>query len=344
MIAARILVLHNQPVLPEDHPEAEAEHEVLEVTNIVSRALRQAGYRVSRLGIGSDPAPLLRRLKRNRPDAVFNLYEGTAHDGGSETVIAGLLQSLGVPFTGSPPSAMELARNKHHAKFLFQGAGLPTPEFFLVHALPMPEVPKEWPVIVKPAAQDASVGITQESIVTGLPELEARVRFVLDRFGPPVLVERFIRGREFNLALIETPEPRVLPPAEITFHELDKALWPIVSYDGKWAPGTPEFDLTPPIYPADVDPALLDRLFDLTRRAVQLVGCRDYARVDFRVDEAGRPFILEVNPNPDINPDAGLNGCLRSAGLSHNDFLALLVRNALSRNGKPHQVLSPSRG
>jgi D-alanine-D-alanine ligase len=332
--ATRVLILHNEPVLPPDHPDAESEHEILYTTQCVREVLTAAGYEVSTLGVGRDPSVLLSGLRERRPDVVFNLFEGLADASGTEAHVAGLLEWLGVPFTGSPYHTLCLARAKHLTKNLLRGAGLPTADFIVVDDLPVPECPLSWPVIVKPATQDASVGLDQGSVVTDQERLEQRVLHLLETYGPPVLVEEFIRGREFNVGVVEAPDLRVLPVSEILFVEKDPDFWPIVTYDAKWKPGTRDYEATPPLYPATVTPRLQEKLEALSAEAFRLVGCRDYARVDFRV-RSGRPYILEVNPNPDFSPTAGLSGGLQSAGISHGQFTVELVQRALARGGQP---------
>jgi D-alanine-D-alanine ligase len=328
----RILILYNQPVLTHDHPDVESDHEVVFTSEVVERHLVEAGFVVSRLGIGRDPGALLAAIQRAQPDAVFNLFEGLADHGDTEAHVVGLLDWLGIPYTGCPYQTLCLARRKPLTKRLLRGAGLPTPEFYVVEDLPVPESRLEFPVIVKPGEQDASIGLDQGSVVTNPHSLNERVGMLLDRYGPPVLVEQFIPGREFNVGLIETPDLRVLPISEIIFLEKDPNYWPIVTYDAKWRPGTREYDSTPPRYPAAVGPRLRERLEALARQAFRLLGCRDYARVDFRVRPPGRPYILEVNPNPDFSPTAGLAGGLQSAGLTHAQFTVNLVHNALARS------------
>jgi D-alanine-D-alanine ligase len=332
--AAHVLILYNEPVLPITHPDADSEHEILYTVDAVHEALKAAGYRVDRLGVARDPDVLLSGIRDHRPDVVFNLFEGLADFNSSEAHVAGLLEWLGLPFTGCPYQTLCLARTKHVTKQLLKGAGLPTPEFFVVEQLPVPPCPLDWPVIVKPATQDASVGLDQGSVVTDQQRLETRVASLLDTYGPPVLVEQFVRGREFNLGLIEAPDLRVLPVSEILFVEKDPAYWPIVTYDAKWKPGSRDYEATPPSYPANVTPKLQEKLAALAVQAFRLLACRDYARVDFRVRPTGRPYILEVNPNPDFSPVAGLAGGLASAGLDHAQFTVELVQRALARGRK----------
>jgi D-alanine-D-alanine ligase len=331
MPATRVLVLYNEPVLPPDHPDAESERTVLDVAAVVHRILAEAGYEVSDLGVSRDPARLLAGLEKYRPAAVFNLFEGAGDDAASETYVAGVLQWLGVPFTGCPAETMPLARNKPRTKLLCRGAGLPTANFFVIERLPVPPCPLPWPVIVKPGAWDASAGMDHGSVVTDQAALERRAALLLKRYGPPVLVEEFIDGRELIVGLVETPELQALAPGEILFTNRGPGRWPIVTYDAKWSPGSAEDLATVPCYPADITPVLAERLRDLATQAFRLLGCRDYARVDFRVRGDEEPYILEVNPNPDFSPDTGLARGLMAQGITHAAFTVRLVENALSR-------------
>ncbi|HWG43980.1 MAG TPA: ATP-grasp domain-containing protein [Gemmataceae bacterium] len=331
--ATRVLILHNQPILPEDHPDADSEHEIFFTTEAVQRTLIEAGYDVAMLAVSRDPAVLIDGLREHRPDVVFNLFEGLADFGDTEAHVAGVLEWMELPFTGCPYQTLCLARRKHVTKYLLAGAGLPTAKFFVVEDGPVEECPLGWPVIVKPATQDASVGVDQGSVVTNLDRLNERVAYLLETYGGPVLVEEFISGREFNIGVVETPELRVLPVSEILFVEKDPGYWPLVTYDAKWKPGTRDYEATPPAYPARVSPRLREKLATLATQAFRLLGCRDYARVDFRM-RGSKPYILEVNPNPDFSPLAGLSGGLQSAGISHPQFTIDLVQRALARGGK----------
>lgn len=330
----RILILYNQPILPANHPDAESEHEILWTVEHVSQHLLGAGHEVFSLGVERDPEVLFKGLREFGPEVVFNLFEGLPDDSETEAYVAGILQWLGLPFTGSPFHTLCLAKNKALTKTLLRGAGLPTADFFTVERLPVPACPIPWPVIVKPALQDASVGLDQGSVVTNQEALQARVALLQARYGPPVLVERFIPGREFIVGVVEFEEVRVLPICEILFPQDQPNFWPIITYDGKWAPGTIDYETTPPRYPTDLPTELRDKLETLALQAYRLLGCRDYGRVDFRVAPSGEPFLLEVNPNPDFSPSAGLAASLKMAGLTHQEVTLQLVKNALAR-GRP---------
>jgi D-alanine-D-alanine ligase len=331
----RVLVLYNEPVLPADHPDAASEHEVLDSVAAVTEALEEGGFAVGRLAVGADPRALLDGLRREAPDVVFNLFEGLASGGGTEATgeatVAGLLEWLRVPFTGSPATAITLARDKVRTKHLLRGAGLPTPAFFVVEQLPCPPCPLGWPAIVKPACLDASVGIEQASVVTSQEQLEGRVAHVLGRYGPPALVEQFVPGREFHVHVIEDGDGLdLLPLAEIEFCEEDPSYWPIYTYEAKWNAGTREYEATPLRSPVTLEPEAWERLGQIARRAYRLVGCRDYARIDMRMTAGGEFFILEVNPNPSFTSRGVING-FAALGRTRAQFFRDLVRAALAR-------------
>jgi len=332
MESARIVVLYNEPVLPPGHPDYESEREVVDTAEVVAKYLTEAGFVVIPMGAGPDAQSALAGLIARQPDAVFNFYEGAADRIETEDYMAALMEWLGIPFTGSSFRTLGLARNKHLAKLLLRGGGLPTPEFLVVHALPVPPCPIAWPVIVKPAGQDASVGVDQGSVVQDQESLSKRVADLLHRYGPPVLVEAFVAGREFNVGVVEFPTLHALPIAEIVFADKGPGHWPIVTYDAKWLPGSEADRATPPKCPADVEPALAAKLETIACRAFRLLGCRDYARVDFRVGPTGAPSILEVNPNPDFHPSAGFARSLAAAGIAHAQFAVDLARAALGRS------------
>ncbi len=339
MPAPRVLVLYNQPVLPADHPHADSEGGVLGTVRKVVQALRRGGFEPHQLGVGRDPGVLLAGLRRERPDAVFNLFEGLATQTGTEATVVGLLEWLGVPCTGSPSPALSLALDKLRTKHLLRGAGLPTPAFVAVDRLPATGWPHGWPAIVKPARQDASVGIEQASVVTSAEQLAARCAVVLERFGPPALVEQFVPGREFHVHVIEEncgPDVRPLTlqhVAEVHFLTQAPGYWPIYSYDAKWNTDSEEWDETPVDSVATLAPELAQELAAMTQRAYHLVGCRDYARLDVRMTASGGFAILEVNPNPNLNSRL-MRLALEGHGRSFTELVTALVRNALSRGGR----------
>lgn len=330
----RVLIVFNRPVLPAAHPDAASEAEILDTVERAADILAGGGFEVDRLGIDWDVTALPRAVAERRPDAVFNLFEGLASQTETEVTLAGTLDWLGVPYTGSPPVALAIGRDKVRTKHLLAGAGLPTPPCRVVHGLPAPEWDAPFPRIVKPACQDASVGIEQGSVVTTHAQMEARVAWVLERYGGPVLVERFVPGREFLVGVVEdrTGELQVLGFSEIVFRPAEGAspLWPIYSYDAKWSADSPEYKATPLDAPVELPPALTARLQSLARDCFRLLGCRDYARIDVRLSPEGEPFVLEVNPNPFIHSISVIDG-LEAIGRTHEGWIRDLASAAVAR-------------
>jgi D-alanine-D-alanine ligase len=337
-----VLMLFNQPLLPKDHPDAASEHTVVEIAEDMIKILTEEGFRVAPLQLGTDPSVLWTELKKGKPDVVFNLFEGNLDNTETESFVAGLLDWSGIPYTGSPFPTLSLARAKHTAKYLFQGAGLPTADFQIVQELPAPVCTLEFPVIVKPATQDASIGVDQQSVCTNQRQLAERVEYIFTTYGPPVLIEEYIPGREFNVALIELPNLQALTPMEIALPEEKPGSWSIYTYGGKWNVGSTDYEATRSRFPTDLSAATVGKLHRIALNAYRLLGCRDYARIDFRMKPNGKVYLLEVNPNPDISTE-DLTACLGSAGLSHTEFIVRLVKQALSRRNTPKPTFVPAR-
>jgi D-alanine-D-alanine ligase len=327
----RVAVLYNAPTLTRDHPDAIAEAGVVATARAIARALKDHQFKSFPLAARPPVARLVRSLARKRPDVVFNLIEGFGGKSGGEARITSLLELLGLPYTGCPPLAQAIGREKGRAKALLFGSGLPTAPFWVVGpggALPLD--PWNGPVIVKPEAEDASLGIDQSSVIADPKGLARQVERVRAAYGPRVLIEAYLPGPEFNVGVLALPEPVALPVAEIVF-DGPAGHWPILTYASKWHAGSAEDLGSTPRCPALIDPELAERLRTLAVLAFRATACRDYARVDFRLDAQGTPMILEVNPNPDLDPGAGWARALDVAGRDWAATLAALTRQALER-------------
>ncbi len=339
MTAPSILILYNEPVLPVEHPDAGSEHDVLDTVNDTFKVLKAAGFETTKLGINHDPQPLLDRLKQNRPDAVFNLFEGIATQTGTEVSAAALLEWLNVPFTGCPSPSLALGRDKIRTKHILAATGIPTPDYAVIDALPVPRWRCPWPAIVKPAYQDASIGIDQNSVVTSQKQLEDRVIYLLATYGPPVLVERFVLGREFHVNIIEELDPApnalplVLPLAEIAFKNNQPGKWAVYTFAAKWDENSAEYTAAPLVAPVEIPADDFARLEVIAQRSFRSLCCRDYARIDVRMDADGKFYVLEVNPNPYLNSLALVNGLL-AIGRTQEQLLVNLSLAAIARGGK----------
>jgi D-alanine-D-alanine ligase len=324
-----VAVLHNAPSLPPDHPDYASEAGVVAAARAVAAELKSRGFKAWPMAARPPVARLVRSLSRQKPNVVFNLIEGFGGRSAGEAWVTSLLEMMAIPYTGCPPEAQGLCRHKGRTKALLVGSGLPTAPYWLVgpgDPLPSPE----GPILVKPGSEDASLGIDQGSVVEGTEALAERVAKVQQSHGPNALVEEFLPGPEYNVGVLALPKPEALPIAEVVYHPVP-GQFPILSYAAKWAIGSDEDRASPVRCPAQIGAGLADRLGELAIAAFRATGCRDYARVDFRLDAQGRPMILEVNPNPDLDPSAGLARALRVAGQAYGDLLESLVRQAHER-------------
>jgi len=257
---------------------------------------------------------------------VFNLLEGLGNRADLEPEAAAILQRLGYGHTGSPSEAIALCLDKPRTKRLLESRGIPTPAY-QVCARGNIEVSVPLPAIVKPIAEDASLGVDDGAVVTTSDQLRERVRYILDAYREPALVEEFIIGREFNVAMWGNGKPECLPLAEIDFSGFTDPLRRIVSYAAKWEPDRAEYHLTPVTCPAEVAPQLSERIRSVAIASYRAAGCRGYARVDMRVRDE-EPYVLEVNPNPDISPDAGFPRAALAAGYPYPEMAERILHLA----------------
>lgn len=297
--------------------------------------LVEEGFDCYSLNLFDDINVLINDVKKNQPDVIFNFVELYKDDPKLEMNVVGLFELMGIPYTGSPPLALANCQNKVMAKKLLNINGIKTPPYFL--AADLPEKLKhdlKYPLIVKPAFEDASVGIENESIVFNKNELLMRMELVMQKFTQPVLIEEFIEGRELNIAVFQDEGTRVLPISEIDFTEMPDHLHNIVSYQAKWDPQHESYHKTIPICPANLLPKIETKTKEIAINAFNIMGCRDYARVDVRLSKDNELFVLEVNPNPDLTEGAGFIRSAEAAGISYSQVLKEIVDMAYSRKGQ----------
>jgi D-alanine-D-alanine ligase len=333
---ARVLVVHNRDYEGADaDPENRARADVLSTAEGVRDALVRLGHPVDLMGVGGDLDGLTAQIAHFAPAVVFNLCESIDGESKLEPLLPMLLERAGVAYTGSPPLTLGLAVHKHQAKHVLRGAGVPTPDAALLTTPDVSRVGLPFPVIVKPAREDASVGITLDSVVHDRASLERQVRLVLARYRQPALVEGYIEGREIYVSMLGRPEGgvQILPLHEIDFAEMPSGAPRIVSFDGKWVESSPEFRGTKPVacaLPAD----LAARLTTVAETAFAAMELRDYARLDVRLDATGTPYVIDVNPNCDLSDGAGFARAARAAGLGYDELVGRIVQLALLRRAE----------
>jgi D-alanine-D-alanine ligase len=307
-----------------------SEESVADMAREAQEAIRTLGYDVTLVPLQRSLLNFLGRVREVNPDALVNLCEGFFGRPQWEANVAGIFELLGLTFTGNASKTLAFCQNKHKSKAILRSCDLPTPAARLVFSTDEP-VDIEFPAIVKPNQEDASLGIYPESVVRDEESCRRQVRRVLENYRQPALVEPYIDGREFNVSVMEDGKATALPVSEIDFSALPAGEPRICSYEAKWFEDHPLYQKTPPVCPAPVGDELRGRLQGLAVNAFRAMECRDYARVDFRMDARGRIFILEVNPNPDISLNAGYARALSAAGIPYAAFWGQMVRNALER-------------
>jgi len=316
----------------EFHPSEEL---VEDMAREVYEALKSAGYWVTLLPLGKNLFEFFERMKREEIDVVINLCEGYLNQSRFEPSIAAVYEMLDLPFTGNDSLALAICQDKFKTKAILRALGLPTPHGQLVSS-PEEKINLPFPLIVKPACEDASVGINLNSVVDNEEALRLRIEEIVKKYQQPALVEEFIDGREFNVALlgIEGQGVQALPVSEIDFSSLPENTPRICCYEAKWFEDHELYQATPPVCPARINERLRRKLQSLAVAAFKAMGCRDYARVDLRLSSRGEPYILEVNPNPDISLNAGYARALRAASLPYHKFWEIMINNALERKRK----------
>ncbi len=337
MASARITVLYNTDYDEElAAPELDASS-VQASARAIANALEVSGYTTELVGLhGREVFEVVQRLRTSTSDLVFNLCESMAGDSCNEPTFAGLLDLFRIPYTGADLVALTLCLHKRRSKDILLGRGIATPPYrFLsdMTALADPTLETlDYPWFLKLAHEDASVGITEENVVRDAAALRARAGAMFAEFAQPVLAERYIDGREINVTLLGNgSDLRVLPLHEIDFAAMPAGRPRIVSYAAKWDEAHVDYAGTKPVLLRDASPALVARCEEAARGAWDAHGLRDYGRVDLRVDRTGTPYVIDVNPNPDISPGAGVARSAAVAGMSYEQLIAAIAEAARKR-------------
>jgi len=300
----------------------------------IEESLRGAGFAPFVLAVDFFSRNLVNTLARMAPRFVFNLCEEINRKCELEMCVAGLMDLMGIPYTGSGPLTLGLALNKFRVKQLLRASNLPSARGYLHLPGQSPRPFKlRFPVMVKPAAEDGSLGIRSSSVCHDARQLEEQIALIHDVYRQGALVEEYLDGREFNVSILGDAKPEVLAVSEIDFGGMPEDLPRIVCYRAKWDEESPMYKGTVPVCPADIPRRFEARIREVALRSFQAIGCRDYARVDLRTDAQGNLYVLEVNPNPDIAPKAGFARAAHAAGYSYAEMVLRISEFALARGG-----------
>lgn len=329
----RVALLHSADAL---------EPPVDPVIEQIASTLETLGHDVERISVGADVLPVVTALRRAKPELVFNLAESFAGVSALESNVAGLLNLLHLRYTGSSPAGLLLAGDKSLTKKVLRYHSIQSPESTTVFRGAVDVAGDiKFPLIVKPPQEDASIGITNSSVVHDLRELFGRIDSLQSEFGQPVLVEEFVEGREFYVGVLGNMKAQALSVIEMDFSGLPAGAPRIASWEAKWgADGTGagegaeksvEFAGTKSVFPTDLDDALVERVQQTAVNAFQALRLRDYARIDLRVAPNGETFVIEVNPNCYLERCAEFARAAEKDGISYHALIARIVELASAR-------------
>jgi D-alanine-D-alanine ligase len=313
--------------------DSQAEWDTPETIDAVQSALAER-HEVFPIDAGADAYAV---LQKTRPDIVFNIAEGTSGPC-REGYIPSILEHLRIPYSASDPLTLNICLDKARTKEILAYYGLPTSRFRVIREDNFSFNSLHYPLMVKPLYEGSSIGIRNDSLVKNRQEMRERVMWLLKDYDEPALVEEFLPGREFTVAIIgNNGEARALPIVEILFDSLPEGVNPIYSYEAKWIWDQSANPLKIFECPARLSDALQSDIETACLRAYSILRCRDWCRIDVRLDAAGRPHILELNPLPGILPRPEDNSCFpkaaRAAGMSYNQLINAVMDVACKRYG-----------
>ncbi len=298
----------------------------------VIKALRCLGHRVSIIPVAENLADIVRGLAEKKPDMVFNLTEEFHGDRLMDKNIAGLLEMLGIPFTGTGPAGLMLCRDKRLCKELLSHHEIRVPGFVSIPKGRFPRIPKNlsYPMVVKPVFEDGSEGISNASLVNNETALRHRAEFVHSRWAQPVIAEEYIPGRELYVSLLGNKRPVVFPIRQCSF-DFDGRRGPcLATYRVKWnSRYRQKWNINFGF--ADLEPAIVKEINRICKKVFNVLQLRDYARIDLRLTPDNKLVVLEANPNPDIAFGEEVAEAVRNAGVDYEQFIDRIVRHAWQR-------------
>lgn len=312
------------------------ESAVLESARAVTAAVADYGLQSELIGVhGHDLDVVFRRLADDPPDLVFNLCESLAGDVRNEPLLPTMLEMLQIPYTGSDPLSLMLCLHKNRAKAVLQTNRVPTPEHLVLHG---PDCYDDrldelaYPYFLKLAHEDASIGIEPSNVVADRDALTERGSQLNQKYRQPVIAERYIAGREVNVTVWGAPdELGILPLHEIDFGDMPDDRPHIVSYAAKWDENHVDYEGTKPVPMKNVDAALAEALERISIDAFRALDLRDFGRVDLRIDSDNQPWVIDVNPNCDLSPDAGVARAAKFAGMDYAQLIGRICEIAWRR-------------
>ncbi|MGD8777974.1 MAG: ATP-grasp domain-containing protein [Ignavibacteria bacterium] len=287
---------------------------------------------VSVVTIGNNIIKNIKEIKKISPGVIFNFVESIEGNTTFESYSAGMFDLIGISYTGNSSLCLGNCLNKVKTKEILTSHGIKTPNFIKYHQKQKfreDSFTLNFPVIIKLIKEDASIGISEFSVCKNFEELKNRIKYLGRNYNQDLIIEEYIKGREFNVSILSE---EVLPLSEISFKGLPSRLPKIVTYEAKWSPESIYYKHTNPTCPAVIDDRLSERIKATAMKAFEAMNCRDYARVDIRINSRNVPYVIEVNPNPDISVDSGFARSAKAGGLEYGMLLKKIAEFALERN------------
>jgi D-alanine-D-alanine ligase len=339
---AKILICYNSPVsvfsIYNGKPKDEnsdtkdlSEHAFALQIKEIENHLKTFFIDVKSLPVDKNVFRTISEINSYNPDAILNFVESVEGIAYYEYCIAGLYELLGYQYTGNIPSTLGNCLNKERAKEILHSNGIRTPKAITLSPklkFTKKDIALNYPLILKIVDEDASIGISENSVVNNYKELRKQLAFLIETYKKSIIVEEYIEGRELNCAVLGG---KVLPISEIDFIGLPAHLPNIVTYDGKWIEGTTYYNHTKPVCPAQIESDIQKKIEEAAIHAYNVLNCRDYARVDVRLSKDETPYVIEINPNPDVSSDSGFARAAAASGKTYSELLFTIINFALQR-------------
>jgi D-alanine-D-alanine ligase len=297
----------------------------------IAKALTELGHEPFEIPIDGKPATLT-KIARENADLFFNLLESYAGDDTKEMHFAAFLDLVGKKYTGAGPDASYLAMEKSVAKKIMRFHEIKTPSSAVIYKGQVEHAQDiKFPLIVKPAAEDASKGIDVKSVVDSIKDLMERIEYIHDEFDAPALIEEYIDGREIYAAVLGNDKPEALPLIELDLSKLPDDVPRIAGYDVKFDVNTEAYKVTKSAPATDLDEELVESIHNIALETWRALKFRDYGRIDCRVTKEGQVYVLEANPNPWLDPSAEFFMAAKESGRSYAEMIREIVDGAMAR-------------
>jgi len=347
-IDSKILICYNSPVsifpIYNGKPSQKGKQQndlsesgIIKEISLIKNSLKERFSNVETFAVDRNVERTIKKISKISPHIIFNFIESIDGVASYEYCMAGVYQLLGINFTGNTPPCLGNCLNKTKTKLILKSFNINTPDSL---TLDKKDIIKEgnfnlkYPLILKPAREDASIGISEFSVVNNFIELKKQLAFLRRTYNQEVIVEEYIDGRELNVAVLGD---MILPISEIQFNGLPVHFPKIVTYEGKWIADSIYYNNTKPKCPTVIDASTKRKVEKIALLTFQAMDCRDYARIDIRLTKNKVPFVIEVNPNPDISMDSGFVRAANAGGISYSEMLYKIATFALERKNHDSQ-------